>query len=53
MTRPWFVTGVSIKKVGSDYGFAHPQGFQYIDHSDLPQGTEPLKQPAHHSQSDA
>jgi MoCo/4Fe-4S cofactor protein with predicted Tat translocation signal len=32
----------SIKKVDSGYQFAHPQGFQYIDFSDLPQGTEPL-----------
>ncbi len=39
---PWQVTGATIKKVGSDYGFAHPQGFQYIDVSDLPKGTEPL-----------
>jgi molybdopterin-containing oxidoreductase family iron-sulfur binding subunit len=40
---PWFVSGVSMKKVGSGYGFAHPQGFQYIDYSDLPKWTEPLK----------
>ena len=33
----------TIKKVGSGFGFAHPQGFQYIDYSDLPKGTEPLK----------
>ncbi len=38
---PWFAAG-TIKKVGSDFGFAHPQGFQYIDYSDLPKGTEPL-----------
>jgi molybdopterin-containing oxidoreductase family iron-sulfur binding subunit len=38
---PWFVVG-SLKKTGSGYGFAHPQGFQYIDFSDLPKGTEPL-----------
>ena len=39
---PW-VTYAKITKVGSGYGFAHPQGFQYIDYSDLPKGTEPLK----------
>ncbi len=27
-----------IRKVGSGFGFAHPQGFQYIDFSDLPAG---------------
>ena len=33
----------TIKKVGSGYGFAHPQGFQYIDYSDLPRGeSDPL-----------
>ena len=32
-----------IRKVGEGFGFAHPQGFQYIDYSDLPKGTEPLK----------
>jgi len=36
-SAPWFDT-VNIKKVGSGYGFAHPQGFQYIDVSDLPAG---------------
>ncbi len=40
---PWVATGASMKKVGSGYGFAHPQGFQYIDYSDLPSWTEPLK----------
>ena len=49
---PWMATA-KINKVGAGYGFAHPQGFQYIDYSDLPKGTEPLKQPAHHSQGDA
>ncbi len=39
---PW-VTYAKITKAGSGYGFAHPQGFQYIDYSDLPKGTEPLK----------
>ena len=39
---PW-ITSAKIKKVGDGYGFAHPQGFQYIDYSDLPKGTEPLK----------
>ena len=38
---PWFAA-VQIKKVGSGFGFAHPQGFQYIDHSDLPSFTESL-----------
>jgi MoCo/4Fe-4S cofactor protein with predicted Tat translocation signal len=38
---PWMATA-KIAKVGSGFGFAHPQGFQYIDHSDLPKGTEPL-----------
>ncbi len=33
---------VTIKKVDSGYVFAHPQGFQYIDFSDLPAGTDPL-----------
>ncbi len=39
---PWFAEA-NIKKVGSGFGFAHPQGFQYIDHSDLPSFTEPLQ----------
>ncbi len=39
---PWYAE-TSIKKVGEGFGFAHPQGFQYIDYSDLPKGTEPLK----------
>ncbi|MGC2110730.1 MAG: TAT-variant-translocated molybdopterin oxidoreductase [Candidatus Korobacteraceae bacterium] len=39
---PWYANA-SIKKVGSGFGFAHPQGFQYIDYSDLPSFTEPLK----------
>ncbi len=39
---PW-VAYAKITKAGSGYGFAHPQGFQYIDYSDLPKGTEPLK----------
>jgi len=39
---PWYAE-TTIKKVGSGFGFAHPQGFQYIDYSDLPKGTEPLK----------
>ena len=38
---PWFAQ-TKIKKVGEGFGFAHPQGFQYIDHSDLPSFTEPL-----------
>ena len=40
---PWVINGVTVKKTGSGYGFAHPQGFQYIDYSDLPSWTEPLK----------
>jgi Fe-S-cluster-containing dehydrogenase component len=33
----------TIKKVESGYVFAHPQGFQYIDFSDLPPGkSDPL-----------
>jgi len=38
----WTASG-KITRVGSGYGFADPQGFQYIDYSDLPKGTEPLK----------
>ncbi len=38
-----WITSASITKVGSGYPLAHPQGFQYIDYSDLPKGTEPLK----------
>jgi MoCo/4Fe-4S cofactor protein with predicted Tat translocation signal len=38
----WYAQA-KIRKVDSGYGFAHPQGFQYIDYSDLPKGTEPLK----------
>jgi len=33
----------TIKKVGSGYGFAHPQGFQYIDFSDLPKEADNLE----------
>ena len=36
-SAPWY-DAVSIRKVGDDYRFAHPQGFQYIDFSDLPNG---------------
>ncbi|MFZ0704966.1 MAG: TAT-variant-translocated molybdopterin oxidoreductase [Candidatus Korobacteraceae bacterium] len=32
-----------IRKTGEQYEFANPQGFQYIDYSDLPAGTESLK----------
>jgi len=39
---PWYAE-TRISKVGEGFGFAHPQGFQYIDYSDLPKGTEPLK----------
>jgi MoCo/4Fe-4S cofactor protein with predicted Tat translocation signal len=39
---PW-IASAKITKVGDGYGFAIPQGFQYIDYSDLPKGTEPLK----------
>src|SRR5271165_1611437 len=38
----WTASG-KITRVGSGYGFADPQGFQYIDYSDLPKATEPLK----------
>ena len=32
---PWYAE-TKIRKVGEGFGFAHPQGFQYIDFSDLP-----------------
>ena len=32
-----------VTKTGGQYLFANPQGFQYIDYSDLPAGTEDLK----------
>ena len=38
---PW-MANAKLTKVGDGYGFAIPQGFQYIDYSDLPKGTEPL-----------
>ena len=38
-----WITSASITKVGSGYPLAHFQGFSYIDYSDLPKGTEPLK----------
>jgi molybdopterin-containing oxidoreductase family iron-sulfur binding subunit len=38
-----YATAGKLKKVGEQFGFADPQGFQYIDYSDLPKGTEPLK----------
>lgn len=38
-----YFANAKIRKVGDDYGFANPQGFQYIDYSDLPKGTEDLK----------
>ena len=42
-SRAMSFTEANLKKVGSDYGFAHPQGFQYIDYSDLPRGiADPL-----------
>ena len=34
---PWYAE-TKIRKVGFGYPFAHPQGFQYIDFSDLPPG---------------
>jgi MoCo/4Fe-4S cofactor protein with predicted Tat translocation signal len=37
-----WIASANITKVGEGHGFAHPQGFQYIDQSDLPAGTEPL-----------
>ena len=36
-SAPWYAE-TKITKVGSGFGFAHPQGFQYIDFSDLPKG---------------
>jgi len=36
-SAPWYAE-TKITKVGSGFGFAHPQGFQYIDFSDLPPG---------------
>jgi len=39
---PW-IANAKITKVSDGYGFAIPQGFQYIDYSDLPKDTEPLK----------
>ena len=38
----YFTNAVKWSKVGDGYGFANPQGFQYIDYSDIP-GAEPLK----------
>jgi molybdopterin-containing oxidoreductase family iron-sulfur binding subunit len=38
-----WITNAKIAKVGGGYGFADPQGFQYIDDSNLPKGTEPLE----------
>ena len=32
-----------LRKLGEQFGFADPQGFQYIDYSDLPSGTQSLK----------
>ena len=32
-----------LKKTGEQFLFANPQGFQYIDYSDLPAGTQSLK----------
>ncbi len=39
-----WVANAKVRKAGDGYEFAHPQGFQYIDFSDLPKGTEPLKE---------
>jgi len=36
-SAPWYAE-TKITKAGSGYVFAHPQGFQYIDFSDLPAG---------------
>jgi MoCo/4Fe-4S cofactor protein with predicted Tat translocation signal len=38
-----YMTVGKIRKTGEQYLFANPQGFQYIDYSDLPAGTESLK----------
>jgi molybdopterin-containing oxidoreductase family iron-sulfur binding subunit len=38
-----FYAETKIRKVGAGFGFAHPQGFQYIDYSDLPRSaSDPL-----------
>ena len=42
-TDGMYMTAGKIKKTGEQYLFANPQGFQYIDYSDLPAGTENLK----------
>jgi molybdopterin-containing oxidoreductase family iron-sulfur binding subunit len=43
-----YATAAKLRKTGEQFEFANPQGFQYIDYSDLPQGlpggTEPLKE---------
>ncbi len=38
-----YMVAGKIRKTGEQYLFADPQGFQYIDYSDLPAGTETLK----------
>ena len=38
-----YMAGGKVRKTGEQYLFANPQGFQYIDYSDLPAGTESLK----------
>ena len=43
VNAPWYAE-TKITKVGSGFGFAHPQGFQYIDFSDLPRDmSDPLQ----------
>ena len=38
-----YATAGKVSKTGDQFLFANPQGFQYIDYSDLPAGTESLK----------
>ena len=38
-----YMAAGKVRKTGEQYLFADPQGFQYIDYSDLPAGTETLK----------
>ena len=38
-----YMSAGKVRKTGEQYEFANPQGFQYIDYSDLPAGTVNLK----------
>jgi molybdopterin-containing oxidoreductase family iron-sulfur binding subunit len=42
-TNGMYMAPGKVKKTGEQYLFANPQGFQYIDYSDLPPGSESLK----------